>query len=89
MAVEGRQRNRLADAATGGRNGERGAGDDGRRAVAVGLAVVLAGPDRVEAQPVDFGRELQALAIGRSQVSPSRRWTWKLKEMPNLRAIRG
>src|SRR5687767_5908347 len=64
MAVWGRPRHALADAAAGSADGEGGAGDDGRGAVAVGLAVMLAGPDRVEAQPIGLARELQALAIG-------------------------
>ena len=46
MAVQGRQRHALADAAVGSGDGQGGTGDDGRGAVAVGLAVMLAGPDR-------------------------------------------
>ena len=65
MAVERRQRHALADLAVGRGDGEGGAGDDGRGAVAVGLTVMLAGPDRVEAQAIGLARELQALAIGR------------------------
>src|SRR5262249_39168396 len=64
MAVEGRQSDGLADAAARRCGGQRGTGDDGRGAIAVVLAVVLAGPDRIEAEPVDLGRELEALAIG-------------------------
>ena len=64
MAVQRRQRHALADAAVGSGDREGGTGDDGRGAVAVGLAVMLAGPDRVEAQPIGLARELQALAIG-------------------------
>ena len=46
MAMQGRQRDGLADAAVGSRDGQRRTGDDGRRAVAVGFAVMLADPDR-------------------------------------------
>jgi hypothetical protein len=65
MAVQWRQRHALADLAVGSGDGQGGAGDDWRGAVAVGLAVMLAGPDRIEAQAIGFARELQALAIGR------------------------
>src|SRR5262245_8482995 len=63
MAVQWRQRHRLADAESGSGDGERGARHHWRRAVAVGLAVMLARPHRVVAQPARLGCELEAFAV--------------------------
>ena len=49
MAMQGRQRNGLADTAVGSRDGQRRTGDDGRRTVAVGFAVMLA--TQIESKP--------------------------------------
>ncbi len=64
MAVQGCQRNRLADPAVGRRDGKGGAGHHRRRTITVGFAVVLARPDRMEAQPIGLGGKLDRLAIG-------------------------
>src|SRR5262249_41560044 len=64
MAVERRQRHTLADPAVGCRDSQSGTGDDRRGAVAVGLAVMLARPDRMIAEAACFGCELEPLAVG-------------------------
>src|SRR5690349_9283014 len=64
MSVQRSERHALADPAVRRGDGERGAGDDRRRAVAVRLAVMLARPDRMVAQPARLGGKLQSLAIG-------------------------
>src|SRR6185312_1427649 len=64
MAVERRQRHALADPAVRRRDREGRASDDRRRAIAVGLAVMLAGPDRMVAETTRLGGELERLAIG-------------------------
>src|SRR5476649_467684 len=64
MAVQRRQCDGLTDPAVGCGDGEGGAGDDGRRTIAVRLAVMLARPHRVEAQPARFAGQFEPFAIG-------------------------
>src|SRR6185437_4776819 len=63
MAGERRKRDRLADPAVRCGHRQRRTGDHRRRTITIRFAVMLAGPDRMETEPVRLGRKLDPLAI--------------------------
>ena len=84
MAVQWRQRHRLADPAIGRRDSERRTRHYRRGAVAVRLTVMLAAQHRVEPSRLASAASSRPSRYAGPTARPSPRWTWKLKEMPNL-----